>query len=78
MLNRTAFENARPDGFPVLEVAPDGDDGPRRFVPLKRSELRGEVAGPLAALCLTQTFGFGREAFPGACLLYTSDAADEL
>ena len=29
MLSRTALENARPDGFPVLEVVPDGDDGPR-------------------------------------------------
>jgi Ca-activated chloride channel family protein len=35
--------------------------GPRLFVPLKRTELRGEVTGPLAALRLTQVFGYTRQ-----------------
>src|SRR5262245_54211233 len=30
----------------------------RRFVPLKRTVLGGEVIGPLASLRLTQVFGF--------------------
>ena len=59
MFHPSAYENARPDGFGVLEVVGDGDAGPaRRFVPLRRTELRGEVAGPLAALRLTQAFGY--------------------
>src|SRR5262245_49411193 len=64
MFNRAAYENSRPDGFGVLEVVgePSGEPHPaRRFVPLKRSELRGEVAGPLASLRLTQRFGYSRE-----------------
>lgn len=36
------------------------EEGPRLFVPLKRTELRGEVAGPLAALRLTQVYGYTR------------------
>ena len=59
MFHPSAYENARPDGFGVLEVVGDGDAGQaRRFVPLRRTELRGEVAGPLAALRLTQVFGY--------------------
>lgn len=54
MFNPQAFYNSRPDGFGVLEVA--GDDGPRQFSPLKRTDLAGVVTGPLAALRLTQTF----------------------
>ena len=59
MFNPRTFENSRPDGIAVLEVA--GDE-PGRFVPLKRTELRGEIAGPLAALRLTQVFGYSRDA----------------
>lgn len=55
MLNSRAFYNTRPDGFGVLEVA-DAGAGPRRFVPLARTELTGTVAGPLATLTLAQTF----------------------
>jgi Ca-activated chloride channel family protein len=60
MLDPNGYENSRPDGFSVLEVLSEGKDGddPRRFVPLKRTELRGQVAGPLAALRLTQVFGY--------------------
>ncbi len=60
MLNPQAYENSRPDGIGVLEIAggPEGEEPrPRRFVPLRRTDLKGEVAGPLAALRLVQTFG---------------------
>jgi Ca-activated chloride channel family protein len=64
MLDPHGYENSRPDGFSVLEVIASGEgghgdgNGPRRFVPLKRTDLRGQVAGPLAALRLTQVFGY--------------------
>lgn len=58
MLNPRAFSNSRPDGFGVLEVP--GTSEPR-FVPLMRTDLSGEVVGPLAALTLAQSF-----ALPGA------------
>ena len=47
MFNRAAYENSRPDGIGVLEVGGETEGGegqPRLFVPLKRSELRGEIA----------------------------------
>ncbi|MCE9560456.1 MAG: VIT and VWA domain-containing protein [Planctomycetes bacterium] len=58
MLNAKAFHNSRSDGFGVLEIASDKPkpSAPRRFVPLKRTDLAGNVAGPLATLTLTQTF----------------------
>ena len=61
MFNQRAYENTRPDGIPVLEVVGEKErlnGEPRLFVPLKRSELRGEVAGPLAALRLVQVYGY--------------------
>ncbi|MGH2370393.1 MAG: VIT domain-containing protein, partial [Chloroflexota bacterium] len=65
MLNPSAFENSRPGGVGVLEIVDRPPepllDVPRRFVPLKGTELRGEIAGPLAALRLTQVYGFTRE-----------------
>ncbi|MCW3054155.1 MAG: Vault protein inter-alpha-trypsin [Chthonomonadales bacterium] len=60
MFDPKGFENSRPDGFSVLEVVsglPE-EDGPRRFVPLKHTHLTGEIAGPLADLRLTQSFGY--------------------
>jgi Ca-activated chloride channel family protein len=57
-------ENARPDGIPVLELVNDNTSDvapPRRFVPLKRTELKGDVHGPLAGLRLVQTYGFTAE-----------------
>jgi Ca-activated chloride channel family protein len=64
MFNRSAYENSRPGGIGVLEVAdsqkPD-EERPRLFVPLKRTELRGEIAGPLASLHLTQVYGYSKE-----------------
>jgi Ca-activated chloride channel family protein len=57
-------ENIRPDGIPVLEIVQDStpdQPAPRRFVPLKRTELKGEVLGPLAGLRLVQTYGIPAE-----------------
>ena len=64
MFNRAAYENSRLGGIGVLEVAngaEPSDDQPRLFVPLKRTELRGEIAGPLASLRLTQVYGYSKE-----------------
>ena len=64
MFNRAAYENSRPDGIGVLEVANGakaGKEQPRLFVPLKRTELKGEIAGPLASLHLTQVYGYSKE-----------------
>jgi len=63
MFNPQAFENSRPDGISVLEILDKvvSEEQPRRFVPLKRSVLKGEVIGPLAALRLTQTYAFSPE-----------------
>lgn len=61
MFNPKAFANSRPDGIGVLEIVEDNapqPDQPRLFVPLKRSELSGEITGPLANLRLTQSYGF--------------------
>jgi Ca-activated chloride channel family protein len=67
MLSNKIFHNTRPDGFPVLEIVSEGTETetetPRRFVPLKHTALSGEVTGPLADLCLTQTFGFSETVF---------------
>jgi Ca-activated chloride channel family protein len=64
MFNPADYENAGPAGVGVLEIEgggapPEGE--PRRFVPLKRTELAGEVVGPLASLRLSQRFGYTRE-----------------
>jgi Ca-activated chloride channel family protein len=64
MFNRAAYENSRPGGIGVLEVtngAQPGEGQPHLFVPLKRTELRGEIAGPLAALRLMQVYGYSKE-----------------
>lgn len=58
MLNAQNFYNSRPDGFGVLEIEgePPTRGKPRRFVPLRQTELTGTVTGPFAVLALTQTF----------------------
>jgi Ca-activated chloride channel family protein len=64
MFHTRAYENVRPDGFSVLEIPPTPDsprDAPRRFVPLRRTALTGTITGPLAALRLTQVYGFSRD-----------------
>ncbi|MGH6629017.1 MAG: VIT domain-containing protein, partial [Burkholderiales bacterium] len=57
MFNPKSFANSRPDGMGVLEIM-DDNEWPRLFVPLKRTELSGEITGPLTCLRLTQTYGF--------------------
>ncbi|HWQ34529.1 MAG TPA: VIT and VWA domain-containing protein [Blastocatellia bacterium] len=58
MFNQRSYENTRPDGFGVLEIVDEKE--PHLFVPLRRTELRGEVTGPLASLRLTQVYGYSR------------------
>ena len=53
MFNPSTYENSRPGGIGVLEVLNGVKRRTRpllRFVPLKRTELQGEISGPLAAL----------------------------
>lgn len=64
MFNPRAYENSRPDGIGVLEVVGgDGEreEGQRRFVPLRRTELRGDLLGPLAALRIIQVYSYSRQ-----------------
>lgn len=63
MFNPRAFENSRPDGVSVLEIVDTEADAeqPRRFVPLQRTGLGGEIVGPLATLRLTQVYRFTSE-----------------
>jgi Ca-activated chloride channel family protein len=64
MFNRAAYENSRPGGIGVLEVANGaerGEDQPRLFVPLKRTRLTGEIVGPLASLRVTQVYGYSKD-----------------
>ncbi|HWE63007.1 MAG TPA: VIT domain-containing protein [Chloroflexota bacterium] len=57
MFNPNAYENSRPGGVSLLQIVDDR----ARFVPLKRTELHGEIAGPLASLRLIQVFGYTKE-----------------
>ncbi len=64
MFNPKTFANSRPDGIGVLEITDEGGnqpDQPGLFVPLKRTELSGEVTGPLASLRLSQIFSYSKE-----------------
>jgi Ca-activated chloride channel family protein len=64
VFNRRYFENSRIDGFAVLEITNEmtGDASERRrFVPLKLTELKGEIIGPLASMRQTQIYGYTAE-----------------
>jgi Ca-activated chloride channel family protein len=64
MFNRTAYENSRPDGIGVLEIVDaekSREDRQRLFVPLKRTELTGEIFGPLGSFQLTQVYGYSKK-----------------
>src|SRR5262245_23421957 len=61
MFNPKTFANSRPDGIGALEIISENGNRPRLFVPLKRTELNGEVTGPLASLRLTQIYGYSKE-----------------
>ncbi len=77
MFNPHHYRNARPNGFPVLEVFDetldkdellDKDDkavaSPTlAFVPLQQTLLHGSFAGPLAQLRLTQIFRYTRASY---------------
>jgi Ca-activated chloride channel family protein len=59
MFNSQIFDNSRPDGISVLEViAESSAQGGRLFVPLQRTDLAGEITGPLATLRLAQVFAY--------------------
>lgn len=61
MFNRQVYENSRPDGIALMEIVDEREGAPRQFVPLKHTELHGEVDGPLAALRLVHTYGYSRD-----------------
>ena len=63
MFGRRIYENSRSGGIGLLQVIDEreGEREAQLFVPLKRSELHGEVIGPLAALRLVQVYGYTRE-----------------
>ena len=59
MFNSHAYENSRSGGIGVLEIGDSqdrSDSAKPRFLPLQRTELKGELGGPLAGLRLIQTF----------------------
>ena len=61
MFNWSSYFNSRPDGMAVLEIVDPAKLGvrdARLFVPLKRTELGGQVDGPLASLRVTQVYGY--------------------
>lgn len=63
MFNPAVYENSPPAGHGVLEVMPperQPEPAARRFVPLRRTEVHGTLAGPLADLRLVQHFGYTR------------------
>jgi len=63
VFNRQIYENSQPGGIGLLEIVGEMEETEAGglFVPLKRTELRGEITGPLAALRLIQTYGYSRE-----------------
>ncbi len=63
MFSRSTYENSPPGGVSVLEVLNDRARGELPgFVPLTRTELRGEVVGPLGDLRLVHTYRYTRQA----------------
>jgi Ca-activated chloride channel family protein len=64
MFNPKTFANSRSNGIGALEIIGEPGDQPAQpglFVPLKRSELSGEITGPLVSLRLTQIYGYSKE-----------------
>jgi Ca-activated chloride channel family protein len=64
MFNPLSYANSRPDGIGVPEIVDGNEQRPDRsrlFIPLNRTDLKGEITGPLAAMRLTQTYGFSAE-----------------
>jgi Ca-activated chloride channel family protein len=67
MFNRGVFENSRDGGVGVLQIVELPSRAERqaaagtRFVPLKRTELSGQITGPLASLTVRHVYGYTRE-----------------
>ncbi len=70
MLNKVAFENSQNYGIGVLEIVewPQGKTSKDQnvepkliFALLKKTELSGDITGPMASLRLTQTYRFSKE-----------------
>ena len=60
MFNDNCFENARQGSAAQLEVL--GREAEElAFVPLRRTEISGEVTGPLAGMQVVHVFGFTRQ-----------------
>lgn len=59
MFNPKEYENSLGDGHGVLTFA----DNPKWFIPLRKTELKGTVIGPLAELKVIQTFSFTKAQF---------------
>ena len=61
MFNPRFYENSHGGGLAVLEVPEQPASGQRHaFVPLRRTEIGGELLGPLAALTVTHVFRYER------------------
>lgn len=65
MFNPNLFLNSLPDGFGVLEIAQREEMGPY-FVPLVKTEVSGEITGPLARLQTTQHYHFSSQTWSNA------------
>src|SRR5437899_1379110 len=64
MFNPRSFDNSRPDGVAVMEIVPEPnapEGTPSLFVPLKRTELSGDVTGPVGNLRVRHVFGYPRQ-----------------
>jgi len=65
IFNPCWYDNSRSDGVAVLEIIDKGERAPN-FVPLIRTTLEGQVAGPLVDFTLTHTFRYTKETNPHA------------
>jgi Ca-activated chloride channel family protein len=63
ILNRFNYENSRHEGIGLLELIREdaNSEESQTFAPLKKSALTGDITGPLATLCLTQTYAYTKE-----------------
>ena len=59
--NPSHYYNSRGDGHAAMEIVSGDAVRSFLFVPLKRTELAGSLAGPLASVSVTHTFGFSTE-----------------
>ncbi len=64
MFATSRYENSRSAGFATLQIVRGEPGAERLFVPLRRTELGGEIAGPFASLTLTHTYRFDSNMLP--------------